>query len=69
MQGGINFVFHLKYGLKPYVEMGTTDFLSESGFALLFLGVLVVAVFRKEAKRAMMRFFEIIRGFCAQLRI
>lgn len=69
MQGGINFVFHLKYGLKPYVEMGTTDFLSESGFALLFLGALVMAVFRKETKRTMMHFFEIIRGFCAQLRM
>jgi len=69
MQGGINFVFHLKYGLKPYVEMGTTDFLSESGFALLFLGVLVMAVFRKETKRAMMHFFEIVRGFCAQLKM
>jgi membrane-bound metal-dependent hydrolase YbcI (DUF457 family) len=69
MQGGINFVFHLKYGLKPYVEMGTTDFLSESGFALLFLGVLVMAVFRKETKRTMMHFCELIRGFCAQLRM
>jgi membrane-bound metal-dependent hydrolase YbcI (DUF457 family) len=69
MQGGINFVFHLSYGLRPYVEMGTTDFLSESGFALLFLGALVMIVFRKETKSAIMHFFEIIRGFCAQLRI
>lgn len=68
MQGGINFVFHLKYGLKPYVEMGTTDFISESGFALLFLAVLLIAVFRKETKRALMRFLEIVRGFCAQSR-
>ncbi len=69
MQGGLNFVFHLKYGLKPYVEMGTTDFLSESGFALLFLGVLVMVVFRKETKRTMIHFLEMIRGFCAQLKM
>ena len=69
MQGGINFAFHLEYGLRPYVEMGTTDFLSESGFALIFLGVLVMVVFRKEAKRAMMHFFEIMKGFLARLRL
>ncbi len=68
LQGGINFAFHLKYGLKPYVEMGTTDFLSESGFAMIFLGVLVTVVFRKEAKNALMHFFSIIRGFFTRLR-
>ena len=68
MQGGINFAFHLHYGLKPYVEMGTTDFLSESGFALLFLGVLMAAVFRKEAKGALARAWDIMKGFLAQIR-
>ena len=69
LQGGINFGFNLEYGTRPYVEMGTTDILSESGFALLFLGVLVMAVFRKETTRAIVHFFEIIRGFCARLRM
>lgn len=68
MQGGINFGFRLDYGVRPYVEMGTTDLLSENGFALLFLGVLVMAVFRKEARLALMHSFAIIRGFLAQLR-
>jgi len=63
MHGGINFGLHLQYGVKPYVEMTTTDFLSETGFAMIFLGVLVVAVFRKEAKNAFVRIFEITKGF------
>jgi len=63
MQGGINFGFHLQYGVKPYVEMTTTDFLSETGFAMIFLGMLVVAVFRKEAKNAFVRVLEIAKGF------
>jgi membrane-bound metal-dependent hydrolase YbcI (DUF457 family) len=63
MQGGINFGFHLQYGMKPFVEMTTTDFLSETGFAIMFLGMLVVAVFRKEAKNAFVRILEIVKGF------
>jgi membrane-bound metal-dependent hydrolase YbcI (DUF457 family) len=63
MQGGINFVFHLKYGLKPYVEMGTTDFLSESGFAMIFLGMLVGIVFRKEAWASIRKIGRIVRSF------
>ncbi|MBU0623732.1 MAG: metal-dependent hydrolase [Candidatus Thermoplasmatota archaeon] len=63
MQGGINFGFHLQYGVKPYVEMTTTDFVSETGFAMIFLGMLVVAVFRKEAKNAFVRILEIMKGY------
>ncbi|MCX6657838.1 MAG: hypothetical protein NTY62_04020 [Euryarchaeota archaeon] len=68
MHGGINFVFHLQYGVKPYVEMTTTDFLSETGFAMIFLAVLIAAVFRKEAKNAVVRCWEILMGFFSQLR-
>lgn len=67
MQGGVNFGFHLDYGLRPYVEMGTTDFVSESGFALLFLGVLAAAVFRKEALSALKGAWDAVKGFLAQL--
>jgi membrane-bound metal-dependent hydrolase YbcI (DUF457 family) len=67
MQGGINFVFHLHYGVKPYVEMTTTDFLSETGFAMIFLAVLVAVVFRNEAKNAFVRIWEILRGFFSRL--
>jgi len=63
MQGGINFGFHLQYGVKPYIEMTTTDFLSETGFAMIFLAVLVAVVFRKEAKNAFVRILEIMKGF------
>ena len=63
MQGGINFGFQLQYGIKPYVEMTTTDFLSEAGFAMIFLGMHVVAVFRKEAKNAFFHILEIVKGF------
>lgn len=63
MQGGINFGFHLQYGVKPYVEMTNTDFLSETGFAMIFLAALVAAVFRKEAKNAFVRILEIVKGF------
>ena len=62
MQGGINFVFHLKYGLRPYVEMGTTDFLSESGFAMIFLGALVAIVFRKEAMASIRGMGRVVLG-------
>ena len=68
MQGGINFVFHLQYGIKPYVEMTTTDFLSETGFAMIFLGVLVAVIFRKEAKNTLARAWQILKGFIYRLR-
>ena len=68
MQGGINFVFHLQYGIKPYVEMTTTDFLSETGFATIFLGVLVAVIFRKEAKNTLARAWQILKGFIYRLR-
>ncbi len=62
LQGGVNFAFHLEYGLKPYTPMGTTDFLSEAGFALIFLGVLVAAVFRREALASLRRLWAIAKG-------
>jgi len=67
MQGGINFVFHLDYGLRPYVQMGTTDILSGSGFALIFLGVLVLVIFRKEALSALKQAWVVVRGFFEHL--
>lgn len=68
MQGGINFVFHLHYGVRPYVEMATTDFLSETGFAMIFLAVLVAVIFRKEAKNTFARAWLILKGFISRLR-
>jgi len=59
LQGGVNFGFHLEYGLMPYQPMGTTDFISEAGFALIFLAILVAVVFRKEALSSMRSLWRI----------
>jgi len=62
LQGGVNFGFHFDYGLRPYTPMGTTDFLSEAGFALIFRAVLVTVVFRKEALASLRKLLTIITG-------
>jgi hypothetical protein len=67
VQGGINFGLRLDYGLRPYVEMGETDILSGSGFALIFLGALVAVVFRKEALSALRHAFAVVREFLEQV--
>jgi hypothetical protein len=61
--GGVNFIIHIDYGWRPYVPMATTDFLSETGFAMIFLGMLAAIVFRKEAWASIVRMGRIFRGF------
>jgi len=61
--GGVNFVIHFDYGWRPYVPMATTDFLSETGFAMIFLGMLMGIVFRKEAWASIRRMGRIVRTF------
>lgn len=61
--GGVAFDFNLEYGVKPFEQMGTTYFVSEVGFASVFLGVLVAVVFRKEAKAAILSGLRIVKGF------
>ena len=68
LQGGINFGVHLDYGLRPYQRMGTTDFISQSGFALVFLGILLMVVFRKEAKEALVGAWRILGSSLSRLR-
>lgn len=63
LQGGINFRVDVEYGIKPLEEMGTTSFLSGEGAALLLLGVLVVAVFRKEALSGLRTAWGVVKGF------
>ncbi len=63
LSGGINFAFHLSYGLRPFQPMGTTDFLSEDGFAVIMLGVLLGIVFRKEGRAALIRIGAFLRDF------
>lgn len=64
--GGINFGFHLDYGLRAYEPMGTTDFVSEAGFALILLGVLATVVFRREAFAAVKRVWGIVKTAVAR---
>jgi membrane-bound metal-dependent hydrolase YbcI (DUF457 family) len=66
LQGGVNFAFHLEYGLMPYQPMGTTDFISEAGFALMFLAVLMVVVFRKEALASLRSLWRIVKDAFAR---
>lgn len=68
MKGGINFGFDLEYGWKEYEPMGTTQFVSESGFALLFLGLLIVVVFRKEAADVLRGAWKAIAEAVSRLR-
>jgi membrane-bound metal-dependent hydrolase YbcI (DUF457 family) len=63
LQGGINFMIHFDYGWRPYVPMATTDFVSETGFAMVFLGILVGIVFRKEAWASIRRIGRIVLSF------
>ena len=63
LHGGINFDFDFEFGVRDYVPMEETDFVSDAGFALIFLGVLVVAVFRKEALASLRKAWTMVRDF------
>ena len=43
MEGGLNFVWHFKAGIRDYEEMAETDFIAESTFGFLALAVIAVA--------------------------
>jgi membrane-bound metal-dependent hydrolase YbcI (DUF457 family) len=61
VSGGPLFGFELEYGMRELPEMGTTSFLSDTGVALLFLGVLMAVVFRAEAKEAFRTVWSTVR--------
>lgn len=65
--GGPIFGFELEYGMRELTEMDTTSFLSGTGVALLFLGVLMAAVFRAEAKQALRTMWSTVRDVAHQL--
>jgi len=67
LQGGVNFDIDVEYGWKPFEPMGTTQFISESGFALIFLGALMAVVFRKEALNATRSVWRILRSAFSRL--
>lgn len=68
MQGGINFGFDLEYGVRPFQEMGTTSFISDAGFAMVFLGLLMLVVFRKEASQALAGVWAVVKEILGKLR-
>ncbi|MBN1678081.1 MAG: metal-dependent hydrolase [Candidatus Thermoplasmatota archaeon] len=65
LQGGVNFNISIDYGMKELEEMGTASFLSQEGAALLLLGVLVLAVFHKEALQGLRTSWAVFRDFLA----
>lgn len=66
LQGGINFEWHLDMGIREYVRMGETDFISEAAFGLLILMVLAAAIYRREAMAALRRLVSIVKGVFQQ---
>ncbi len=68
LAGGVNFIFHLSYGLRPFQPMTTTDFVSDNGFAVIFLGILLGVVFRNEGKAALARVWLFVKGFVRWIR-
>ncbi len=67
LEGGINFDFDIEYGWKAYEPMETTQFVSESGFALLFLGMLMAIVYRKEAMKAARVALDVLKSSFSRL--
>lgn len=63
VQGGIHIIFQFAYGWRTYTPMTTSDLMSESGFAILFLGILATVVFRKEAYASVLKLGRTIAGF------
>ncbi len=68
LQGGINFGADFDWGTRPYEKMGETSFISDVGFATVFLAVLVLVVFRKEAFVALMSLKDAVKAALAKLR-
>ena len=61
MQGGLNFEWHFDAGIRPFKEMEETDFIAGSTFGFLALVVIAAAIYRREAKAALVRTWSIVR--------
>ncbi|MGQ9586964.1 MAG: hypothetical protein ACUVT7_01085 [Thermoplasmata archaeon] len=59
VRGGVDVDFDLEYGWRRYEPMGTSSLLSDYGFAILFLGLLLLVVFRKQACTTLKTYFGI----------
>jgi len=61
MRSGIDIGFDFDYGWRDYAPMGESSLLSGTGFALLFLVVLVLVVFRKEAISTLRKYWDLVK--------
>lgn len=59
--GGFSLGFTLDYGMRDLPEMTSTSFLSDAGAAMILLGVLMIAVFRREAGSALTKAWGAVR--------
>lgn len=59
---GFDIGFFADWGFRDLQDMGTTSILSDVGFAVIFLGVLTAAVFRREAVTALRSFVSYVRS-------
>jgi cellulose synthase/poly-beta-1,6-N-acetylglucosamine synthase-like glycosyltransferase len=59
---GFDIGFVADWGMRELPDMGTTSILSDVGFAMIFLGVLTAAVFRREAMGALRAFVSYARS-------
>lgn len=59
MQGGLNFDWHFEAGIMEYQEMGETDFIAESTFGFLILIAVAGVVYRKEARTAILKAWDV----------
>jgi len=65
--GGFHMDFTLDYGLRPLADMGTTSFLSDTGFALILLGLLAAVIFRPQARAALRTTLDAVKGLFARV--
>lgn len=66
MQGGLNFEWHFDVGVMEYQKMGETDFIAESTFGFLMLIVIAAVIYRKEARTAVLKAWDIFRKALAR---
>ncbi len=65
---GFDIGFTADWGMRELQDMGTTSILSDYGFALLFLGALTAAVFRKEFADGVRKLWSTIRSLPGMFR-
>jgi len=66
--GGFSIGLGLDYGMRDLADMGTTSLLSDMGFAMIFLGILAIVMFRKEAIEALRTALKTVVALLARMR-